>query len=589
MDIFSEFGRIAVRGSEGYSCFSSGRLLQYAKWGMAGWICALAIFLGSVPTAEAVPSPEQLYQNARDDFYALMNSKAKQALRHNWTNCIDKFLKVYSHYPDHPNAYKAVFTSGKLYQKLFLSARNPGDLNQALGSYKKLVNEFPAGSLTDDALYHQGELYEETKDFSSAAAVLEKLLSDYPRGDQVTRAQALMRSIEKDYPRENQAAKSQTMVRKLEEVAEGLPVSVSATLEKINFSESKEFARLIVQTSKPVKYSYGRLANPDRIFINLVGVRLAEELPPLLEISHENIERVRIAQFDEVTSRLVVDLKNSKNLKMTPASQEGRLVLEFSGLNAKPAVLPKPIIVAKEVPVPSPMPRSVKRKVPLVVIDAGHGGKDFGAQSVNGLLEKELNLDVSMKLKKILETRYKYQVMMTRDDDTFIPLDERGDVANAKEADIFVSIHANAAPRRVAHGIETYYLGIANGEQAQATAARENGELVHSVKDDQVQQILASLISTTKINDSSRLAGRVQENLFSTMKEKYSEVKDLGVKEGPFFVLHDTNMPSILVEIGFITNPREETRLRELMYLNRLADSIARGIHRYLIDRGPTI
>ena len=118
---------------------------------------------------------------------------------------------------------------------------------------------------------------------------------------------------------------------------------------------------------------------------------------------------------------------------------------------------------------------------------------------------------------------------------------------------------------------------------------RENGELVHSVKDDQVQQILASLISTTKINDSAILAGHVQEHLHSSIKKRYSHVKDLGVKEGPFFVLHDTNMPSILVEVGFITNSREEKRLRKSAYLDRLAASIARGIHEFKKDRGPTI
>ena len=118
---------------------------------------------------------------------------------------------------------------------------------------------------------------------------------------------------------------------------------------------------------------------------------------------------------------------------------------------------------------------------------------------------------------------------------------------------------------------------------------RENGEVVYSVEERPVQQILANMISTTKINDSGSLAGHVQERLHSSVKKKYSSVKDLGVKEGPFFVLHDTNMPSILVEVGFITNSREEKRLRKSAYLDRLAASIARGIHEFKRDRGPTI
>jgi N-acetylmuramoyl-L-alanine amidase len=120
-----------------------------------------------------------------------------------------------------------------------------------------------------------------------------------------------------------------------------------------------------------------------------------------------------------------------------------------------------------------------------------------------------------------------------------------------RNAELFVSIHANASKRKSAHGIETYFLGTTNNDRALATVARENGELVHSVKDDQIQQILASLITTTKINDSSRLAGTVQDNLFRSSRKKFRELKDLGVKEGPFYVLHGADMPSILVEVGF--------------------------------------
>ena len=178
---------------------------------------------------------------------------------------------------------------------------------------------------------------------------------------------------------------------------------------------------------------------------------------------------------------------------------------------------------------------------------------------------------------------------MTRKNDTFIPLKERSAIANNRNADLFVSIHANAAKRKSAHGIETYFLGTSNNDRALATAARENGELVHSVKDDQVQEILASLITTTKINDSSRLAGRVQDNLYKSSKKKYRGLKNLGVKEGPFYVLHGADMPSILVEVGFLTNPKESRMLSKPAYLYRLASSIAEGIHKYLLDKDPTI
>ena len=222
-------------------------------------------------------------------------------------------------------------------------------------------------------------------------------------------------------------------------------------------------------------------------------------------------------------------------------------------------------------------------------MDAGHGGKDDGAMSASGMKEKDINLKISKYVKTILVSRYKYRVVMTRKDDTFIPLKDRSKISNRRNADLFVSIHANAAKRKSAHGIETYFLGTSNNKQALATAARENGDLVKSVNDDQVQQILASLITTTKINDSSRLAGRVQENLYKTSKKTNHNVKNLGVKEGPFYVLHGADMPSILVEVGFLTNPKEAKMLAKPEYLYKLASSIAEGIHKYMKDKGPSI
>ena len=226
---------------------------------------------------------------------------------------------------------------------------------------------------------------------------------------------------------------------------------------------------------------------------------------------------------------------------------------------------------------------------PLIVVDAGHGGKDHGAKSASGLKEKDVNIKIAKHVKAILVNRYKYSVVMTRKDDTFISLKDRSKISNKRNADLFVSIHANAAKRKSAHGIETYFLGTSHNKQALETAARENRGLVKSVKDDRVQQILASLITTTKINDSSRLASRVQENLCRSSKKVNRNLKNLGVKEGPFYVLHGADMPSILVEVGFLTNQKEAKMLSQPQYIYRLASSIAEGIHKYLQDKGSSI
>jgi len=237
----------------------------------------------------------------------------------------------------------------------------------------------------------------------------------------------------------------------------------------------------------------------------------------------------------------------------------------------------------------APSSERVGRSTPLIVVDAGHGGKDQGAKSAKGVHEKDVNLTISRHVKAILENRFKYRVVMTRQNDTFISLKKRSEIANKQNADLFVSIHANAAKRKSAHGVETYSLGETNNKGALATAARENGELVHSVEDDITKEIIASLFTNKKINDSSRLAKTVQKNIYRSSRKQFRGLKNLGEKEGPFYVLHGADMPSILVEVGFLTNPKEAHMLTKPKYLYRLASSIAEGIHEYFLIKPPSI
>ena len=215
----------------------------------------------------------------------------------------------------------------------------------------------------------------------------------------------------------------------------------------------------------------------------------------------------------------------------------------------------------------------------ILVIDPGHGGKDRGAKGINGLLEKDVVLDIALKLKKLIKKKLGYKVILTRNDDVFIPLQERTDIANNNKADIFISIHANASKRKDASGIETYYLDFAKSDRALETAAREN-KVPRSNIDD-VQYILADMVANTKMNDSSQLAGIVQNNLIQGMRKKFKRVKDLGAKGGPFYVLHGANMPSVLVETSFVSNPIEGKRLRSSKYRERLAYFILEGIEKY--------
>ena len=532
---------------------------------------------------------EKLYQKAQKSYYSLKGSPEKRAYRNHWLRCIEKFTAVYEKFPGSQEAYKAAFTIAGLFHDLYKTARNRGDLDQALSYYQKVTGEFKIGRLTDDAYFHQGEIHYAKKDFDSALNVFEKVVDQYSDEDQAKNARKFIGELK---------GLAAVKTAEKEVLAEKPGKSEAALLKNIIYSSNFGVTRIIAHTSYPVRFSHNRLSNPDRVYVNLANSRMAPRLTNSFDIKDKLLNRVRVSQFDSGTCRLVLDLNPVKGLKVSPRREGPHVVIEVlePGKRVRieniPAKHQKKVQVAKKVEKPATKnleKYTKKEDTPLIVIDPGHGGKDFGAKGKNGLLEKDVNLSLSKKVKAILEKKYKYRVIMTRTDDTFIPLDSRGDIANEKGADLFISIHANAAKNSTAHGIETYYLGIGNSEQAQETAARENGKLVQSVKDDQVQQILASLISTTKINDSARLAVQVQNKLYKSVKQKYRGVKNLGVKVGPFFVLHDTSMPSILIEVGFVTNSREGKRLKNSKYQDKLAEAIAKGIYGSLLEKGPTI
>ncbi len=544
--------------------------------------------------AHAGKTDSPLYAKAQKCYYELKGSSAKQAYRDHWIQCIDRFLKVYKAEPASVSAYNALFTTARLYHELYQVAKRTSDRDQALHFYYKVISEFKDGRLTDDALFHQGQILKSKKQIAEARASFEKILKYFPEGDQARKAkEELQRTARLAPPK----VASRIEIRK-----QTAKTAALRTLKNIHYVTLDDTVRVVIDTDGPLQIAQNRLHNPDRIYFNFKNSRLDERLDQEIAVPGDILSKLRLSQFDKNTSRLVMDLPSAKGVEVTAQSGVSQVVISLKkprpktiqyAKKIKPSPKPKlartRIVKAVPAAVPPVAKRPVKKGPALIVLDPGHGGKDLGAQGKSGLHEKDVNLKISKRLQRILEKRYGYKVLLTRTDDTFISLERRGEIANENHAKLFVSIHANAAERRSAHGIETYYLGVANSAQAQETAARENGELVRSVQDDQVQQILASLISTTKINDSAQLAGRVQERMHSAMKKKYRGVRDLGVKEGPFFVLHDTNMPSILVEVGFVTNPREEKRLKSTDYLNRLASSIAQGIHQYMKDRGPTI
>ena len=213
-----------------------------------------------------------------------------------------------------------------------------------------------------------------------------------------------------------------------------------------------------------------------------------------------------------------------------------------------------------------------------IVIDPGHGGKDTGAIGCNGLYEKDVVLDIGLKLRAIIKKNFACKVVMTRDRDVFIDLDARPGIAVQNDADLFISIHANASKSPSAHGIETYLLNLTKDRNIMEVADRENFTAAKNMGS--LDVILKDLILDSKRDESLKLAHFVQTSLVTDLHK--DGVLNKGVKQGPFLVLYGASMPSILTEVGFITNPEEESHLADPQYREEVAQAIFDGIKEYL-------
>jgi N-acetylmuramoyl-L-alanine amidase len=224
--------------------------------------------------------------------------------------------------------------------------------------------------------------------------------------------------------------------------------------------------------------------------------------------------------------------------------------------------------------------RALGLKIGKIVVDAGHGGHDTGTVGPNGLQEKDLVLDVALRLGKLLEKKLGAEVVYTRDDDTFIPLETRTAIANKEQADLFISVHANSSSDSAARGVETYYLNFTSSRDALETAARENAVSEKSIHE--LQDLVKKIALKEKIQESREFAADVQKSLYNGLNAKNPGLKNRGVKKAPFIVLIGANMPSILAEISFVSNPSDERKLKTGAYRQRIAESLYKGIANYV-------
>jgi len=405
------------------------------------------------------------------------------------------------------------------------------------------------------------------------------------------------------------------------------------TVQSIRFWSLEDATRVVVEVNGDFQYRFDRLANPERIYFDIAGAKpaLSKERIHTIPVGDALLQQIRVSETQPNVTRIVLDLNQRAEFTAAMLANPARLVIELkpparqaseskklgaaaqtagagqppaatapaaetpkqpSAAAAKaasgnpPSVPPAPATAEQRVPVPAKRgqtaPNSLVRALGLklgrVVIDPGHGGHDTGTIGPTGLMEKDLVLDIALRLGALIEERMGAEVFYTRKEDTFIPLEARTAFANEQKADLFLSIHANAGVPS-ATGFETYFLSFSTAKADLDVAARENASSERSIHE--LESLIQKILQKDKADESREFAAAVQSSLYKEMVKVNKQIRDRGVRRAPFVVLIGASMPSILSEIAFLSNPREERLLKQESYRQRLAEALYRGVSQY--------
>jgi len=502
------------------------------------------------------------------------------------------------------------------------SDRTRADYLKVIRTYERVYLITPHTAWADNALTSIAKLYEEIKDPKNAVKTLEFLLHEYP--------QTPFRDVvQRDIARLNGADVAPAAPAPAATAAPSVPATPKepASVENIRFWDENQSIRVVVDLAGEVTLKSGEAKSPDRFFLDVSPARLNSVLIGReWTVESKLFQKIRVAQFDDSTVRIVLDGASLKVVTASNLKDPSRIVIVAAPPSPPP---PARAITTKLPAVPTSAPassvpaspisaaaqpvisiaaesstavetktaasrggvsaakpntagdrsliRSLGLKLSRVVIDAGHGGYDIGSTGPTGFTEKELVLDLAKRLKNLIESQLGAEVVMTRDTDTFVPLESRTQIANDEKADLFVSIHANSSTAKTVRGVETYFLNLnTQSRDALATAARENAASEKKIHE--LQDILQKIVLNAKTDESRELAEHVQ----LAMSKRTNAGTNRGVKQAPFVVLIGATMPSVLAEVSFITNPDEERRLKTPEYRQQIAESLFQGIKSYI-------
>ncbi|WP_291329340.1 N-acetylmuramoyl-L-alanine amidase [Desulfovibrio sp. UCD-KL4C] len=564
----------------------------------------LAGLLVSVTPAQAFgASIKDEFTIAWKQFHALSKNSKKAQYRSEWDKVAKKFRKVFKRSPRGQYAPKSLYYLGRSYEELGYHSGMKKDLRKAVDYYGRMISNFPSHAWTDDSIFRRAEirrrkLNEKNLAYSDYLTIVHR----YSKSDMYSKARSRLDSMD----RSGLSKKGKTQAKRSKPSGTIVPASAPkvrksssnrAKLMAVRYTSSDSYTRVVLDLDEEVRFRY-QLLNPNqsvnrphRLYIDLENTILGNNVHKATDVADGILKDIRSAQRDPRTTRVVLDFNSMQDYKIFPLENPFRLVVDVQApeagvakkkITSKVRRAKKRTRAAKYTPPANSkaMAGDLLEQLGLtfktIMIDPGHGGKDPGA-SGHGLREKDINL----RFAKILAAKLKragFNILYTRSTDVFIPLEERTAMANIKKADMFISIHCNAHRKSSINGLETYTLNLARNRNAVRVAARENAISAKRISD--LQVILTDLMLNSKMKESKDLAKKIQTKVLTNVRRKWS-IKDQGVREAPFYVLMGAKMPSVLVELGYITNKTESSRLRSDKYLGYIADGIVKGVLEY--------
>ncbi len=564
----------------------------------------LVVILAFVNTADAGTKAKSIYMTADAYHQKLKNSPTMQKKVSAWLTCIKKYKTVYRRYPADSWAPAGMFKAAELYFQLYTRSGSEEYRSQSLDLASRITKKYPQSAYNGRAKILIKAIDKTTSPTALAKVPTLKSKKAATRDDNAIaryKAETLTNKNSQPLPKPadttNAPDVKDTATVQLDPIPSPNKVRKKDThITNLQFWSNPEYTRIVVSADNERPYSHSLLKQDpahnipfQRLYVDIEQARLGKAVAEHTPINDDLLKQARAGQYQPHTVRVVVDIKSFENYKIFSLKDPFRIVIDVWGKDGDTQKMDKLLTTLKkekstasspssssdtvEKPDPittdnlksSDIARQLALGVRKIVIDPGHGGKDPGAPGFKkGVWEKDIVLKLSKNLAAKLRKRLKCKVLLTRETDKKLSLEARTAIANTEGADLFISMHCNAARNKKLSGIETYILNLATDDQAIAVAARENATSEKNISD--LKYILSDLMQHAKIEESTRLANDVQKSMIKGMRKKYSKINDLGVKQAPFYVLLGARMPSILIEASFISNQRECDRLMTKSY-----------------------